>query len=1640
MNNFQNEIDESNIHQPANILISKSSLSNYTGTTVKKKPFLFLKKITSSKEMETLGEDISIISKKFIENFPISSRIENFQNKYKNHLNGSYVDIVLLIKEFPEFNIFDYLGIVTFNNMTNTEKKKLFQARNNILLSILLVAKQNQLFERISLSKKKNSTNLYNKPIKSSKFKFNNTVQPILNNNNNSNNNNKDETIFQNLNFLNNIADNIKKLLIDENSVECVSSNISSPLVRKHFSENKLNKTNSNEDLDYDYEVELFFLALLDYKDKARVIKQKNIYYFNNFIDDLNLPNKFNLDKIINEISIYRDISQLNPSELIFLRKILSNSAKRKLYHGIEFFTCSSTLNIYLSEGRIWKNIGLFFKRKNLFDLWIKYEKRIEKEKYLRQTQTILMEYGKKLTFLNNELILLNQEKEKDIYKINKNAFLNKEIKKKCKLPFVTSFKDLISIFLKYDLKELTLYCIEEYYINSKLKKVPLEIFNLCLDYDQDLSIELFDKSLNQLNVTESYMLAALIKKYFRFARCLLKFKKCKNFLNSPPPESENYIYKQHKIKNDEIMKILYNKGGKNGGDELLTFLKEEIKQQNEENNAFNTQTVKTSYILNIIAPEPKSSLLKIVGNQDLKSKFSNDNSSEQMLIINNSFNNIAEDFENMPSKNNSHTFKTVVENPNLKISSSPKTSDIKEIEKHKNYLEIIKHVHNEDSLGSKTLFFNLNKSVIVNPNSKVMTISSNIENNDNNNNYDSNRFETIANYLQNLKKHVTKIKTNKNRRSLILPLKKGLSLNIPQRKRKASKYVGPIEISPRETFAENDEIKFSKLPNNNLPKINVQLILIDHLRFGQYLFDTISLLSSIKITCINLDYVERTCKNLLVFTTTDDAILKCSYPLISIALCAEYLIKIGNISQKIYNQTFTVASELLKLGECIQSSMKDEDLLYYFLKEQTDYIGRNALEIYAENNFALLLSDIGVGDIVGKMWYGTGHEESTFRFFRLTRILKANMSFEHYNKLVNIDYLPKTAVYSFQFYYYIRNCSIRFNIGSFSTALSTILYQTVVYFYVNDINEDEKSYTKLLLFSHLMAYSSLLNTVLNVFYHYKTGRRLRVNKGEIITNIIFASAILLNIINFGKIIFKKNDDEEKENYNLISGILYSIIITTAWIRFVNNVLLTNIFGTFFRIIFQIVWHVFAFLFIVFCITFLFAQCFTVFFQKTNHDFEYIYKGFIALFNTAFGQVEFENFSDLKLLGYILLMGYTIVSNIMLFNLIVCIVNNLFESCQEKSIAENMSVLIVSHERIRWDEKYGLVILLPAPLNLISLFFIIFLVIYGRNHEEEKIIKLNYIFSKICYFILVLGNFFLIFLIGIIVYPFTLIKSIIYSLYYESTNIKFYEKIFLLIIRPFSLIYYFFEDLYIFWTLVYKKPLINNEKLIKQKIAKECILALRKVLIKFKFKQKKTIIPIHELYLKLRLIEKKKNVYNESSPISSDSLSPSPNKGNRQSIFTLNSSYNDQLNAKITMKILISKIVDDEGYIDIDRTLLLLPYRVNYSEKFFKKLNYFNIRIFQRGITKYLFQDAYFNQLYSYKKLFLLIKKLLIKFKLIYHYVPKDIIELIQYKFNHINNEKKFSKSAQQFLVHQQLEDVSEYDETEDFHFMPTIK
>ncbi len=96
-------------------------------------------------------------------------------------------------------------------------------------------------------------------------------------------------------------------------------------------------------------------------------------------------------------------------------------------------------------------------------------------------------------------------------------------------------FYELLMIIFKSDLKELVMYFIEEYKKNSLKSTIPIEIFELYIENDESIYLDIL--SLN-----------ALIKKYFHLTRKLLKFKVCIEFLNKPPPNEYNlaWINKYH--------------------------------------------------------------------------------------------------------------------------------------------------------------------------------------------------------------------------------------------------------------------------------------------------------------------------------------------------------------------------------------------------------------------------------------------------------------------------------------------------------------------------------------------------------------------------------------------------------------------------------------------------------------------------------------------------------------------------------------------------------------------------------------------------------------------------------------------------------------------------------------------------------------------------------------------------------------------------------------------------------------------------------------------------------------------------------------------------------------------------------------
>ena len=879
---------------------------------------------------------------------------------------------------------------------------------------------------------------------------------------------------------------------------------------------------------------------------------------------------------------------------------------------------------------------------------------------------------------------------------------------------------------------------------------------------------------------------------------------------------------------------------------------------------------------------------------------------------------------------------------------------------------------------------------------------------------------------------------------------------------------------------ASLQEIKEGKV------KINIQMVLIEHFRYGQYVFDALCIFSSIPLRNLNPSYFERICSYLLVFTTHDDSITKCSTPLIMIAMAAELLLKISKLNSKIKYKAESVAGEMLRLGENIQSSMKDEDMLNYYLREQTDHNGRSALEVYAENKFYELLGDLSVGVVVGKLWFGTGHEQSIYKFFRLSRILIADIISEHYEPMISKGYLPDKAVYSFQFYQFIKNCSVRNFFESVSVIIITIMYQYVIYAYVTFTKEDithpkTHYYYTVQVITNILMYLSILNYLFLLLYFYKTGRKLKLNSTEAVINFIMFIAVLCNLIDLPQKLYPVEEDADMNI--LADGIVYSVLITMGWMKVIIILMTTNSYGPFIRIMFNVFWHVFAFLVIFVCITFLFAQCFTLFFQHTNLQFFEFYEGFVTLFNTAFGQVFFEdNFTELELMGFVMLMLYTTLSNIILFNLIVAIINNLFNSLEDKADAENRAVLVLTHERIKWDNRYGLLILLPAPLNAISLIFIPWLFVVKDSIED-----VNLLFSKVCYFIVAVIIFLYLILLGLICYPFALLKSLCHSSYdYWLLNgkNKWRDIALSFLTRPFILLYYFGADLASFWSLVYNEEEIDREEEEDTNVnIRNYIIALRKVLNDARYKEKKKIIPIRELYSKLSLFKKKKKKNNctsslalnskSSSNIISNEVSNQRESNNKKSLDVIYSdSSNEEETATLEKKLnqdssngcnlnsrnnllstgvffdtekkqkniiqetmkfnfrkMIDKIVDPEGFIDIERTLLILPDRVKYSHNFIKNLQYLNVRVYIRGLTKYFFLNAITNPVFAFKKLQLLMFKLLIKYKMIYSFLPEATLLKINQKFTSIDDNPLYEKTPEALQKYEERDDVSEYDD-----------
>ena len=94
-------------------------------------------------DMDLININISILAFYFKSIYPDQIRIKKFNDEFKNKNIEGYEEILLLMKEFKDFNIFDYLNIYSGNSFFLTKEKqeernKNLCKRNNIILSLLI--------------------------------------------------------------------------------------------------------------------------------------------------------------------------------------------------------------------------------------------------------------------------------------------------------------------------------------------------------------------------------------------------------------------------------------------------------------------------------------------------------------------------------------------------------------------------------------------------------------------------------------------------------------------------------------------------------------------------------------------------------------------------------------------------------------------------------------------------------------------------------------------------------------------------------------------------------------------------------------------------------------------------------------------------------------------------------------------------------------------------------------------------------------------------------------------------------------------------------------------------------------------------------------------------------------------------------------------------------------------------------------------------------------------------------------------------------------------------------------------------------------------------------------------------------------
>ena len=656
-------------------------------------------------------------------------------------------------------------------------------------------------------------------------------------------------------------------------------------------------------------------------------------------------------------------------------------------------------------------------------------------------------------------------------------------------------------------------------------------------------------------------------------------------------------------------------------------------------------------------------------------------------------------------------------------------------------------------------------------------------------------------------------------------------------------------EINKEEYFKKSIEFKQKELIlyyltkkeiRNILHNKKIQEILInEYIANGELFYYGAECLSYIYKKKWDINLTKNLCKNITKTINTKD-ILNCHSPLLSCLLLLEFIRHIQYLSSLDINKCEKVINLLIEFCQSAQETIHDESSISYLMK-QKDTRERTVFQIVSDNHLYQLLETPEIGIVIKKMWNGVLNSNGIKNTSSLYRFLF------NYKKLTNpytsFKELNPNKVYFFQLTSKLDGCSSRVNeIGLFSIILA-LVYNIYIYILnekdevlnnLEEVSVEAKIFLYIyLILVHIIIYNLFLETI----FLYLTNRKLRLGVWGYLDLLLYIAAWFC-ILDTKRFTGEYRDDNIAESAkDLIWSIQVPILnnlqiedpsLSTQmsfWIRIsilsVNDLIVwsrvTGVFlkyrelGPVIRMVFTMGRILFKYIFILIFFMACCAGIFTCIFNRHSEQFKDFSTSVISLFGAFLNTFDCYGFDrNYQAAGSIILLIYVCIASVLFINLLIAIISNGFQEINKIIESSHRAALINHCKKFKWDKKFGYLIFLSPPFNLITFPVLIINYVCQKVFNSFKL-KDNFmaqkkfnVYATRLFFILIYFPFYILefTLFSICLIPFVYIKGIKEMVSYLAntkltTIFKYYYFVRWLLLGILYLVYIIIRDIYL---------------------------------------------------------------------------------------------------------------------------------------------------------------------------------------------------------------------------------------------------